>query len=491
MLRNLIISIIVLTLVIGTAFADESEGKDKDRIKFIGDLIIGVDEVVEGDVIVMQGDLTVKGSVKGDAVVSLGDAFVHSGGVVSGDLITWKGKIYIDPEGVVEGRSVEHRLFDIPLDKRNFRIGTSGGDDDRCEDKEGYKIEIDSDIGPRLSYNKVDGFFLGLEIPKVFRGNLIPGMSLHGYGGYGFSNDRWQYYTEVNKHFFEKNRLEIGLEGHSVTGTEDDWIIENWENSLAAFFLHEDFRDYYYRTGFGAHISQRLWSKLFLKVKFLNDEYDKTDNNTNWALFGGHKDFLPNFGFLRTGENISEGFMRSMIAEGSWDIFDGDLSLTGSAEYADYGLGGDFEFARYIFEVRGHFGVSDFEELAFRLKLGSSEDRLPPQKAFTLGGISTLRGFSHKEFYGDQMALLNLEYILFGRKHSRHFWLLKHIRVGLFTDIGSTHSQIFNDFDADYYKSDVGFVFMNDDGDIRLNIARRTDTGDKPWMVTFRITQPF
>jgi hypothetical protein len=70
-------------------------------------------------------------------------------------------------------------------------------------------------------------------------------------------------------------------------------------------------------------------------------------------------------------------------------------------------------------------------------------------------------------------------------------WWLKLFQIGLFTDIGSTHQKIFSDFDAKYYKSDVGISIMDDDGETRLDIARRTDTGNKPWVVTFRIKHAF
>jgi hemolysin activation/secretion protein len=133
--------------------------------------------------------------------------------------------------------------------------------------------------------------------------------------------------------------------------------------------------------------------------------------------------------------------------------------------------------------------ISEFERMILRFKLGSSQDTLPPQKVFTLGGISTLRGYKFKEFYGDQMALLNMEYWISGDRHSHLFWPLKFMQFGLFADFGSTHNLIFSDFDPQYYKMDVGFSFMDKDEDLRLDLARRTDSGDKPWVVTFRIAQ--
>lgn len=499
MLKKSLILIFSICLVTASAFSEGDE-KKKDRIKYVGDLVIAVEEIVEGDAIVMQGDLIVKGTVKGDAVISLGDAFVDSGGHVIGDVVTWKGKIFIDEFGKVDGKSIEHKLFEMGMDEDIFRVGSHTN---RMNSKRDWNAEFnideieiddeeDSAFEPRLSYNKVDGFFLGAKLPLFWNGTIGPGLKIDGYGGYSFSNDRWQYFAELEKRFFKKNILRIGIESHKITDTDDEWIIENWENSLAAFFLHEDFRDYFYRTGFGAHLSQSLGRVISMRIKYLNDDYESSENNTNWALFGGDKDFRPNYGFRGYGINAEEGNMRSVIAEGTLDILRGNLLINGYIERSGYGLGGDFEFTRYILEAKYRARLSDYEGLAFRLKLGASEDDyLPVQKVFTLGGISTLRGYSHKEFTGNQMALLNVEYHIFAKKHADYFWLLKHIRLGIFADIGSTDNMIFSEFDVDQYKSDVGLAIMDSDGDLRLNIARRTDTGKDPWVVTFRITQPF
>ena len=503
MYRKLILLLIIFSLTIVVSFAGDEKEK-RDRIQYVGDLTIDPGEVVDGDVVVMQGNLSISGLVLGDAIVSLGDAFVDSGGVVKGDLVTWKGKIYVDPDGYVEGEQVEQRLLDLPFKKKNFDVGVSDYDADEeydYYDKDDfeyeYKFEYDGDVhdefvGPVLSYNKVDGFFLGLEIPKVIDASIPDHViNLHGYGGYGFSNDRWQYYGEIDKEYFRDYRLEFGFEGHNITDTEDNWIIKNYENSIAAFILHEDFRDYFYRSGYGAHIGLRTPVGIRLQLKYLYDDYEADDNNTNWALFGNKKDFLPNFGFLGSGANIIEGNMRSVIAEGSMKMKNIDFQIAGSYEKAGEDFNGDFNFTRYIVEMKGRAEITDYEAIVYRLKLGGSENGLPPQKAFTLGGLSTLRGFDHKEFIGEQMALFNLEYRVFGSKHSRHWWYLKHMQLCLFTDIGSVNNNIFSDFDTDYYESNVGFAFIDDSEGWRLNIARRTDTGNKPYVITLRIARAF
>ncbi|MBC8204209.1 hypothetical protein ISS30_06270 [bacterium] len=511
--KRVLIVFFILFLFIQVASAADVKIGGTDKIQFFGDLIVEADETIRGDVVVMKGNLIVRGVVNGNAVVYFGDAVVDSTGAINGDLVTLRGKITVCEKGVVTGNIVESRLFDISLDDKikeddfyeeeeeyeeDFYDRAENIDSDRSSKKRHKKFKKDHepDIDVRLSYNKVDGFFLGLAFPKRVRADLIPKVTLQGFTGYGFANKRWQYHAELDKWFFKENRLEFGIEGHDLTDTEDGWIIDNEENSLAAFFLNEDFRDYYYRRGFGAHISQEFGKILRLKVKYLADDYQATENNAVWSLFkGSDPPFTPNFGFLPGDNNINEGLMRSVTASGEIRLFDNDLKVNGSVEAAGYDLGGDFEFTRAIFEGRGFFKLDKFQGIDYRLRLGNTIDEsgsgLPYQKYFTLGGISSLRAHKFKELYGEQMALLNLEYRLFHGKGSSFFWVQEIFQVGLFADIGSCQRGIFNKFDWEDYETDVGFALMNEDGNIRLNVARRTDTAKEPWVVTFRIKHPF
>lgn len=492
MYHKIILTLLLIFSAIPT-IAETTEISGKDKIKYIGDLIIYADEVVNGDVVVMQGDLRVKGTVNGNAVVSFGDAFVDSGGVINGDLVALRGKINVNENATITGEIVESRLFDISFDDHDFDDRNRHRDKDK-DDSHWFHETKDADVDARLGYNKVDGFFLGLKVPKVIgdQFEFVPQVTLHGFFGYGFSNDRWQYYAEFDKWFFEENKLEFGVEAHDLTDTQDNWIIENEENSVAAFLIHEDFRDYYYRRGFGGHIAQDIGDFLRLKVKYLADDYSMAENKTDWALFGGDKKFKENYSFMGIGANILPGMMRSIVTSGDMKLFNSDLLMSGSMEYADSeDIGGDFTFNKYIFEMKGFFDIGRFEGLDFRIRLGNSDGDLPPQRMFTLGGISTLRGFSHKEFWGEQMALANLEYRLFSHSKPSRMWFLKLFQIVLFADAGSVHPDIFTDFDTEYYKSDVGVGLMGSDDYMRFNIARRTDTSKDPWVVTFRIQRSF
>lgn len=58
-----------------------------------GDRTIAAGEVVQGDVVVFNGDLTVAGEVRGDVTVARGDLHLESGAVVAGDAVVTAGRL--------------------------------------------------------------------------------------------------------------------------------------------------------------------------------------------------------------------------------------------------------------------------------------------------------------------------------------------------------------------------------------------------------------
>ncbi|MEE9117935.1 MAG: BamA/TamA family outer membrane protein, partial [Calditrichia bacterium] len=310
----------------------------------------------------------------------------------------------------------------------------------------------------------------------------------------------WRYQLGVDRYFFNQRvyRFEIGANMHDLTDTKDDWLITPLENSLASFLIHEDFQDYYRRQGFDVHISQN-WT-IYLKgtIAYRNDDYNSLNKNTDWALFGGKKKFRDN-------PAIEEGNMRSIYGEIYLDTRNshesprrgwyGKLSM----EASNSGLNSDFDFNQYILELRHYLPLSRRERLDLRMKLGSSDGNLPAQKLFELGGISTLRGFPFKEFIGDRLLLVNVEYILSPSVFNRDFLFFDDIRLILFSDVGaawftsdnSKWTKGFGHLKFNDLKSDIGIALSNWDGTVRLNIAKRTDTNRNAMMMTFRIAKPF
>jgi len=80
-------------------------------------------------------------------------------------------------------------------------------------------------------------------------------------------------------------------------------------------------------------------------------------------------------------------------------------------EYSSPNMGSDFEFTKMTYNIRHSFPLSYYETIYMRLAGGVLEGNLQPiQKQYYLGNVGTLRGYNVKEFTGNKMALINLEY---------------------------------------------------------------------------------
>jgi len=463
-------------------------------------------ETVDGNIIVMQGDLIVSGEVDGDVVVIYGDVKIEQRAQIYGNVTSIGGKIIQLESSVVRGNQVETSPRNVyQLSGYRYQYEDSYNDDDYDTWHNAHRKQYSTlplwplDDQFLVRYNRVQGLFLGLEVPKsIGRKNNI--VSLHGFGGYGFKEKAWRYQVGIDRFFFDQKsyRFEIGADVYDLTDTRDEWIITPLENSMASFFIHEDFQDFYRRHGYEVHASQN-WT-IYLKgtIAYRNDEYGSVQKNVDWALFGGDKKF-------RLNPEIESGNMRSIYGELYLDTRNnhetprygwyGKLSM----EMSNSKLKSDFYFNQYIFELRHYLPISRNERLDMRMKLGSSEGDLPLQKLFELGGISSLRGFQFKEFTGDRLILANFEYVLSPSVFDRDFLFFDDVRLILFSDIGNSwfaenDLKWLNGFEHLKFtdmKSDIGIALSSWDGTIRLNIAKRTDTNHDPMVLTFRIAKPF
>ncbi|MBI3189566.1 MAG: BamA/TamA family outer membrane protein [Ignavibacteriales bacterium] len=355
-----------------------------------------------------------------------------------------------------------------------------------------------------LRYNRVEALFLGLNYPNSYTWDERSA-SLFGSVGYGFASHRWRYSGGVSQQFgMGTTLIELGVEGHSLTDTKDQWIIDETENSLASFFVRDDYRDYFGREGVSG------WFGLFGKWKssdmqfraaYLNDQYQSLDWKTNWSVFGGDKLFRDN-------PPVWEGRMRSVLAsfeihqEKQRTYFTSGWKAALSAEVAGTSFGGDFEFNKYVIDFIRYQPLSKYENLNFRLRAGSTTGDVPPQKWFELGGISTLPAFSYKEFPGNRIALFNAEYMLNGKIFDAvdvfPSWLLRNCNLMLFYDAGYANAVAgnekfdkgFENLSASTIKSDWGIGIGSRDAKLRLGFAWRTDVAE-PVHAFLRLNRPF
>jgi len=346
---------------------------------------------------------------------------------------------------------------------------------------------------PGFRYNRVEGFFLGfarspLEWSSWYRGRI------YGQVGYAIGMRDWRYEIGAETRLGNRRRnpnfdVKVGGAYHLNTGTNDLWKASWAENTSAAALFRHDFFDYYQTEGWTAYLVSRVTSFFQISAGFRADEYTSLENEASWSLFGGDS--------FRQNPAINEGDMRSLVfaVEGgqisSFRRRPSGAAFRLEAEIGE-GLGGDFDFSRYLGDVRAYARLTRDSGLSLRLRGGFTEGTVPLQKAFTIGGIGSVRAYNQNEFLGTRMLLANAEFSLY--EPDIMDWLFDDVTLFGTLDAGWTNLAAGTDeFSIDDVISSVGFGIALDDRMIRLEVSwplRDLGTGYKP-SLWFRINPSF
>ena len=332
---------------------------------------------------------------------------------------------------------------------------------------------------------------------------------MYGSAGWGFKSHTWRGNLGLVRQFAILTNegsgiFELGAEGHSLTDTKDPWIISLHENTAAALFIHEDFRDYFQRNGYTFHTayySKHDYLKNELKVAYLADTYDSLTNKVDWALFGGGKQF-------RLNPLIDPGKMRSMIMNGGVSTISKTSygtegwSLYASAEFAKKIWGSEFEFDQYILDLRRFQPLGKYDNFNIRLRAGTLTGDLLTQKIFDIGGLGTVNAFPFKSETGNRMLLINAEFIISGSFVEElefwPMWIFQNVNILILSDAGFTRNALptasalegVEAVKLSDFKHDFGVAFSNRSGSFRIGVAWRTDH-PAPAQFILRFNRPF
>lgn len=480
---------------------------DESRIRReVGNYAVAAGVTFDGDLVVTRGTVTVAGKVNGSVLIIRGDALLDSTGEVLGDIISIGGQINRRANSRVFGDMVEtspRYLLDEEDDTdRSWREDEPKEREPRWRREEKYRRwreNWDNGFNAKVRYNRVEGLFLGGELTREYDDNAAPNIDFFGSGGYAFAAKRWQY--QAGAEFYAGNavRFILGAETHEVTDTQDGWIIPEEENSIAAALINEDFRDYYRREGHSFFAGQHIGRWLKWTAEYRRDDHLPLSNKTDWSLFVNKKHF-------RANPQIDAGKMISYAGQITFDTRNHRrhadrgwfVTITGETSQPDFES--EFDFDRVIIDLRRYQPFGYGKNLDLRLRAGTGRGVLPRQYLFDLGGISTLRGYEFKEFTGDRMVLANAEYrINSGVSRLRHLPVIGEFDLVVFGDAGlawfaGDNAAPANSFDSLTWgklKTDVGVALTDHEGQVRLNVAKRTDVGGKDYVVTFRLNRDF
>jgi len=364
------------------------------------------------------------------------------------------------------------------------------------------------EVGIGLDYQRVDGLFLYFA-PGAYSRHRF-GTSLKAKIGYGFKSEEWSVAGSMSQPLLSSGILQLLLSGYAGTAYTDRTGVSDLENTLAAVFFKDDFRDYYRREGFSAELIYTPHRFVRLVGGFRTEDYSSMERNASWSLAGG--DFLPN-------PPVQEGTLRS--AFGEMQIGSDLTHLRVSYETCGDGVaGGDYEFEQLTAQIRERTYLGRDKRFDMRVKYGTAlSGRLPNQRRYVVGGLGTVRGYDYQSllitsagdtsttavpfFGGQQMLLANAELKLgfdFGWSWfddwdwdwdddwDRDFDL----DLALFFDTGMAWTDRNADIDLSDLKSSagIGLLFGSDD-DLRLDFIQVLDEKDKDLVVQIRIKRMF
>ncbi len=283
--------------------------------------------------------------------------------------------------------------------------------------------------GPRAAgrYNRVDGLSLGLLAEAaLFDTKTYDHVRLWTLGAYGFSAHKFRYALGAGRYLFGQRAM-VGYEYHDLTDTDDTWHRRGLEEGTGGIINSKSTSDFFRRIGHYAFAFVHARPNLELGASFHGDYYTSLPVVTDDSLLG-YKAPRPN-------PPIEEGRLRSLVLAAGWtskgrlfptskaklqSFVSRDLYLLGvtkpegvrvesTVELARPGFGSDYDFTRYIGNVRTHHELGSRFILDTRLMGGTTGGSPPSFKRFFVGGTGTLRGYDTRQFDGTDMALFTLE----------------------------------------------------------------------------------
>jgi hypothetical protein len=486
-------------------YDDDGQDRDKnsdkippDAVTFNGNTEIVENDTVQGDLVVKNGTLVVRGIVNGDILVVNGDIELKKSSRVFGNVRAMNGGISKDDGAFVEGYTEQSSNTTSRRDRRKTTYRTKYSYSFKPYFWNSENVFDDNFL---FRYNRVEGLFLGIGSEKKFYWDGSKSISGYGSFGYGFTLHRWRMQLGLDRQFAtsDETLYELGGEAHSLTDTKDEWIMPLSENNLAALLFREDFRDYYQREGFSIHSARYTKDgdvSSMIDVRYLNDRYASLTTAARWAVFGGST-FRSN-PFISAGTMKSVAFSAGLSTVEKYRYHSEGWNVYARGEYGGNELGGDFNFSQAIIDLRRFQPLWDDDQLNIRIRAGGLEGKTIAQKDFQLGGANTLPAYGFKEFSGNRMVLANMEYRLSGDVIDEIFFFPNSMSLIAFGDAGAvttvnTKWAVYEGFTAlksSQVRSDYGFAIAWHDGDARLGFAWRTDK-QAPVSIFFRLNRAF
>ncbi|MBI3539712.1 MAG: BamA/TamA family outer membrane protein [Candidatus Eisenbacteria bacterium] len=341
-----------------------------------------------------------------------------------------------------------------------------------------------------VDYNRVDRLRLGVSGQMQVANAMAP--RLGGRIEYAFGRERLLYGLQLEQPIAPPGRVAVGVSVVRRTDHLDLHQVDDAENTLALLLGHYDDRDYFEREGIGGYLTWRVPDFSTVSVHLRRDQY------RSLPLDPRTRSWFHRSRPWRDNPAIDDGETRTLSLRLEHAARPGRHRHAGlyhwlDVEWADHGLGGDFQYVRMLGDVRSVMRLSPATTLNLRLVAGhTASGTLPRQKAFVTGGVDGLRAHPFDAFRGDQIALTQAEYSI-GLWRRRHGSLRGGIAAIAFLDAGTAWSDPAHRWNLGdrHIATDGGVGLATAEDRLRVYLARDLQRSDGGIVLTVRFHRPF
>jgi len=248
-----------------------------------------------------------------------------------------------------------------------------------------------------IRYNRVESLALGLGLRYDIPRRAF--WSLGGRASFGFADLQPKARLDVR---YDAPRRRAELAGYSelhVAGSALSDVRRAFGNSLRAFFLGRDDADYYRATGAALTIDRR-WSWFRGRIGVGFEDHTSVVRNTDFAIPDIWQDSVFQLNPPADEGTFWRGDAEAIVYVGaSTRPTDARAQLTLGIEL---GSGADsLDYVQARAGLEGRFDLWHLASLAFIARGGWSGGDVPLQRLWRIGGIETLRGFTHGTLAGE------------------------------------------------------------------------------------------
>jgi hypothetical protein len=390
-----------------------------------GAFTVDRDQSVLGDVAVVDGPVTVLGTISGDLVAVNADVVLGEGALVEGDVVVLGGILEDDPAARVMGTL--RRQSERPEVRREGDRLVLVGRPRVTEPERRWRSFYDRSRGDAFivlgiggTYNRVEGLPLRLGAGVEWTTGPIEGR-IRGYGVFrtagDFKGNRQDigYQAEGEITLGHRPRLTVGGRAFDLVVPTQEWPLTRHEVGWASLLWHRDYRDYFLQRGLSGFLRFEPAPGLSLAGEVAQVEETSIPERDPWTPVRNAEPWRPNPIVDQGDFTLLRGTLEFDDRDG-WDRHGWDSGGWLLRATWEHGLGENvverplgtavrdplpatgYTFDRVSADFRRYQQIGWGGELRVRGFFAGTvgDGPLPVQRRFSLGGPDPMNGYAFR-----------------------------------------------------------------------------------------------